>query len=432
MLNRRVVVKSILAQIIDLIYSSREKNTFLDLVFKTHEHDVRGGRPVVLFGAGELGNEMFNCLKKFGIQPAFFCDNNSAKVGRLCSGTRIISFDELVSDHKNSLIVLALGSHSIRDAVLRQLIEAQFSLDNILCKDSDLNGERPFIQMYANSVSMSGRPFISAPHAQESLIEMLSKSENSISKVYEITEDQKSKDLLIHKLALLASGENYSIFKEFITRFSEPFKLYGKDNYTQRAEEFFYFNNDVLKLENDEIYVDIGAADGDTIFTFIEACIKNNIRYKVIHAFEPDPYNFKKMEERYYNNRDIKRYKFGLWSETQQLQFTSSGNSQTNESAAINTEGDITIDVFALDDLKLGKLTFLKMDPSNNVIPQVILGAAGVIKKYKPKLAVGAYHSLLSIVEIPLLINSLVPEYKLYLRHNTCHICDTVLYATID
>lgn len=56
-------------------------------------------------------------------------------------------------------------------------------------------------------------------------------------------------------------------------------------------------------------------------------------------------------------------------------------------------------------------------------------GGAETIKRYKPKLAISIYHKPEDIIEIPIYIKSLVPEYKLYIRHYTNMYAETILYA---
>ena len=40
------------------------------------------------------------------------------------------------------------------------------------------------------------------------------------------------------------------------------------------------------------------------------------------------------------------------------------------------------------------------------------------LKSFKPKLNFSAYHRFEDIFKLPLLINELNPEYKIYLRHH--------------
>ena len=51
------------------------------------------------------------------------------------------------------------------------------------------------------------------------------------------------------------------------------------------------------------------------------------------------------------------------------------------------------------------------------------------IQRDKPKLAICIYHKPEDMTEIPLYIKSLVPEYKLYIRHHSNRYGETVLYA---
>lgn len=56
-------------------------------------------------------------------------------------------------------------------------------------------------------------------------------------------------------------------------------------------------------------------------------------------------------------------------------------------------------------------------------------GCAETIKKYKPKLAICVYHKPEDIFEITEYILYLNPDYKLWLRHYTNLVNETVLYC---
>lgn len=73
--------------------------------------------------------------------------------------------------------------------------------------------------------------------------------------------------------------------------------------------------------------------------------------------------------------------------------------------------------------------TFIKMDIEGAEVG-ALKGAAEAIKRLKPKLAICLYHKLTDMWEVPLLIKSMVPEYKLYCRKH--HIRNEfVLYAAV-
>lgn len=85
-----------------------------------------------------------------------------------------------------------------------------------------------------------------------------------------------------------------------------------------------------------------------------------------------------------------------------------------------------------LDDVLQGKkCTFLKMDIEGSEL-NALKGAAETIKKWKPRLAICIYHKPEDIIEIPLYVKKLVPEYKLKMRQYSTYFYDTVMYAYID
>lgn len=51
------------------------------------------------------------------------------------------------------------------------------------------------------------------------------------------------------------------------------------------------------------------------------------------------------------------------------------------------------------------------------------------IKKYKPAMAISAYHKQDDLIRLPALIKELFPDYKLYLRQYKHVPFETVLYA---
>ena len=57
-----------------------------------------------------------------------------------------------------------------------------------------------------------------------------------------------------------------------------------------------------------------------------------------------------------------------------------------------------------------------------------IRGGEKLIKKYKPKLAICVYHQQRDFLKIPELILSYNSDYKIYLRHYTQGVFETVMY----
>jgi hypothetical protein len=58
-------------------------------------------------------------------------------------------------------------------------------------------------------------------------------------------------------------------------------------------------------------------------------------------------------------------------------------------------------------------------------------GAVETLKGFKPKLAIAVYHGGEDLFRIPLFMEELGLGYKMYLRHFTPFLGDTILFATI-
>ena len=81
------------------------------------------------------------------------------------------------------------------------------------------------------------------------------------------------------------------------------------------------------------------------------------------------------------------------------------------------------IETVILDDFLHGeRVTFIKMDIEGAEL-DALRGASRIIKEQKPKLAISIYHRLEDIIEIPKLIISLRPDYRLYVNHISLPVC---------
>lgn len=194
-------------------------------------------------------------------------------------------------------------------------------------------------------------------------------------------------------------------------------------SYTQKK---IYIDDDIVRPQKDEIYVDAGCYDGNSSLDFVQWA-KGDV--KRIYAFEPDERNYKMCEENLNEClTEVKLEKAGLWSEKSMLHF----RNQHNASSGIDENGDIEVPVLSLDRVVGNdRVTFIKMDIEGAEL-EALKGAAETIKSNKPRLAICLYHKPEDILEIPQYIKELVPEYKLYIRHYLPYHYDTILYAVID
>ncbi len=420
-------MNTILREILSLVEQYKDTPDFLDVLFGKDKTDAVNGKPVIICCAGDLGTQMLSVLQRAGIFPVALCDNDPAKAGLLHLQTPILPFDEAFRIHPDAFFIIA--THKQRANVHRQLIEIGVTPRSIKCTDQNTD----LIYLYIGVGTQIPIQISRESHPSQRYIDYLKSKQESIAKAHDILCDEKSRQLLITKLALLASEGQFSLFAEYIYKFSEPYRDFGLMGYDGTPEDYYYFNNDIFGINDGEIYIDVGAFDGDTIETFIDACTRNGKSYQKIIAFEPDPGCFSKLSKNYADQEKIELHQLGLWSTSTQLRFFSTNAGAYEQGASISESGDIVIDVTSLDDFLQGKcITLLKMDPPGNIIPEVLRGAASTIRKYRPNLAMGAYHGPDSIFEIPILLHDICPEYRMALRQNTCHLSDTDLLATIS
>ncbi len=246
----------------------------------------------------------------------------------------------------------------------------------------------------------------------------------SIISMEELIERDKSKYIII--LAIWNMYQPEVIQKLLDNNFEKEFILDGTKfcNFKGLVREQ-YFDTDIIKFDDEEIFVDCGCYDFTSSKILLEKCST----VKKVFAYEPDPINIKKCE-RYIsenNNVDIKIVNKGLWSDNKQLQFNTYGGG----GSCIAKEGNINIDVVSLDnELFNERITFIKMDIEGAELA-AIEGAKNIIMKYKPKLAISIYHKPEDLIEIIEILKAYVPEYRLYLRHYSNCSVDTVLYAVV-
>lgn len=184
-------------------------------------------------------------------------------------------------------------------------------------------------------------------------------------------------------------------------------------------------------MREDEVFVDAGAYTGDTAEKYIKFC---NGNYEKMHLFELDLKIYEKLKKNVrdlesVNSQKIICYPYGVSDDNKEVHLFGGDSSSTICDCG---EGDITGTVKKLDDILKGeKVTFIKMDIEGAEVG-ALKGGSHIIKKQTPKLAICIYHSPEDMLEIPMQIKELVPEYRIYIRHYTDMMLETVCYAVFE
>jgi FkbM family methyltransferase len=176
-----------------------------------------------------------------------------------------------------------------------------------------------------------------------------------------------------------------------------------------------------LSFGEDEVYIDGGTYNGDSIQFFSEHV---GHRYKKVFAFEPDKETFHVLSKRFGDNPRVQLFNSGLYSRTGGLGFTA----DSSRAAKIDPDSASKIDVVSLDDTIADKVTFIKMNIEGAEI-EALKGSRKIISEYTPKLAISGYHRPSDLWQIPRLIKQLNRNYNLYLRQQDGGIIESVIYA---
>jgi FkbM family methyltransferase len=343
---------------------------------------LKNGRRVVVFGAQRLGLEVAATLKSDGYDVVAFVDNATNKHGQYIDDIVILPLGDL----KNKSIPIVIATTRYTSSITRQLHNEGFynilpysclALDN----SHKLQDEIPYIGI------------------QEDFSQNIIRYINTFIEL----EDDKSRRVLD---GLVGYRLDYDSFKA---------EAVSDDSSTQ------YFDQELIKCDGADVFVDLGGYDGDTVEKFIDY---SNGEYKKIYLFEPDINLLQKAKVRLADSRDIEFIEAGAYSEDGELRFSASG--RTNGS--ISETGELKISVRRLDTCLDCVPTFIKMD-IEGAEAEALKGAAKLIKAAKPKLAIVCYHFAHDVWSLTNLIKNINPSYKFYLRHYSETGLESVIYA---
>ena len=333
------------------------------------EEFVNSETELILFGASSCANIFLNGLsEKFKVK--YIIDNDKNKQGkRLFDKYDIYSPDKLEEAAENDVILI---TSTYYDEICKQLESCGFE-------------GTVYSFLHLRSKVMN-----------EDSIKRL---ESHIQELKEILADDKSIDI-VSKILEKRKG--------------------GDADYSDICEGNQYFVEGIMQNDADEVFVDGGAYDGETVRKFAEFASN---KFKKVYSFEMDKVNFEKISEP--EDDRIKFYNYGLWNENKSVSFI-----ENKAGSEIVEDGNASAQCIALDDFIDEKVTFIKMD-IEGAEQNALEGAKNIILRDKPKLAICLYHKPEDLWKIPLYIHSLVPEYKIYIRHHSHTNEETVMYAHI-
>ena len=217
----------------------------------------------------------------------------------------------------------------------------------------------------------------------------------------------------------LADNESIELFDNLV-KFRMTSDLRSMRSY-EFEQENQYFESFLKLSRANETFLDIGSFDGQTSLQFASRVP----HFSHIHAFEPSPRNAKKVRENlsFLAPRRTTVHNFGLGSESDNIRFDSKLGSASRASSL----GTSFVKIRTLDSLQIPNPTFIKMDIEGFEVP-ALLGAIGTIRVYEPRLAISVYHRFDDLRRIPEVVDLAKVPYRIYLRHYTEGIDETVMF----
>jgi FkbM family methyltransferase len=321
--------------------------------------------PIVVFGAGKLGRRVARAVAALA-----FCDNNDALWGASIDGLPVISPSEAIRQFPDATFVVAIWHPSRTESMTDRIAQLRA-----------LGAER--VSAFTALLPAFG-------------------------------------DLLLPHF-FWATPTYYAWHEEEIARARVLFDAAGRDEFDRQMQlrtgdhsgqiidaGIQYFPNDLFRLSDDEIFVDCGAYDGDTIAEFRRV---SNDHFAHLVAFEPDSVNFSALQAAVNGDSRITLRPYATGGRRERLRFSNAGTG-----SHISPSGTCEIEAITLDEA-LGDLkpTYIKYDIEGSEL-DALDGAQETISRHHPKLAVCVYHLPDDLWRIPLRLHELLPDSLLSLR----------------
>jgi FkbM family methyltransferase len=353
---------------------------------------VPAGTPLVLAGAGELGRRTLRGLVAAGTPPLAIVDNNRGLWGKELQGVPVLSPADAVAreGERAAFVVTTYNTAGLWE-----------QLRSLGCR-----------RILSYGLLYGGRfddflPFLCLADPAG-----ISRAADDLRRAFELLADSASRTEFVAQVrARLLLG-----FDERPQPVAEA----------RRSEE--YFPADLYRPRADEVFVDCGAFDGDTVRRFLA---QREGRFGEIHALEPDPSTFERLRaslaalEPAIAGR-IRLHRLAAHSERGQLSFEADGSVAAGAAPGAATR----VDCAPLDEIlaEARPPTLVKMDLEGGE-PEALAGAARTVAAHAPVLAVTVYHRQDHLWSLPLLVHRIRPDYRFFLRAHAEACWDATMYA---
>ena len=318
--------------------------------------------PIIMYGTGNGADKVFEVFKELNIEVTGVTASDGFVRERYFHDFRVMPINDFFEKYEKFTIVVTFGSS--RPEVIENIKELSKKQTVLV----------PCVPVIGNEIF--DRKF-------------LEENEEKLNKAYSLLADEKSKE----------------VFKNYVN-----FEFSGKLEYLFKMEsEFSDAFNDYLTLGEHENFIDIGAYRGDTVEQFLSF---TDGKYDNILAVEPDSKTYKKLVENCKALKNFEAINGAVSAIDGTVEFSNAAGRQSTIGSGVE------IPSFTLDKLAEKFVpTYIKIDAEGAEI-DIINGGKNLISEYKPKIKIATYHKNSDIFEIPILLNKLNEDYKIYMCHH--------------
>lgn len=329
-------------------------------------------KPIVLYGMGSGADKIIDKLEERNIKISGIFASDEFVRGHSFHGFRVKKYAEIKEEFGEVLVLVCFGTHrsEVIDNIKRIAKEQE-----VLLPDVPVIGGGLFDREYAAS------------------------HRNELEFVYSHLCDDLSKKTFKDCISYRLSG-NISYLFDCESTPSEAYET-------------------VVKPEKNDIYMDLGAYNGDTVAEFIQYCPD----YKEIIAVEPDRRSFRKLTESTKELRDIKALNVGISHSKTTVCFEQSAGRQSKIGNGEEIPAESVDSI-----LNGGRVDFINADVEGAEL-DMIKGAKNTILQHRPKMLISAYHRTEDYFSLVKAVLDIRDDYKVYMRHfKSVPAWDTVFY----
>ncbi|MBR6531147.1 MAG: FkbM family methyltransferase [Clostridia bacterium] len=320
--------------------------------------------PIVLYGMGNGTDMVMQKLDEIGVTVADIFASDEFVRGHYFRGFRVMKYSEICEKYTDFVIVVCFAVH---DSVM-------------LGRIKQLSQKHP---LFAPNVPIVDDGVFTR--------EFIEEHDEEFERAYSLLSDEFSRQSFIDVLNFKVSGKVEYLFK------CEK----------QKAEIY----SEYLKLNENEIFMDLGAYDGDTVREFLQA---TGGRYNRIIAVEADEKNYRKLTDKTAEINNITTYNLAAWDKKETLFF----EKKKGRNSKLSSVGKVEVQADSVDNILCGeKITVLKMDIEGSE-EKALEGARQTVVNHRPKLYVCAYHRNSDMFRLPLKIHELCTDYRIYFCHH--------------